>query len=482
MKLKQRLTLTNLSLLMIPPTVTLTAGLIFLYLFSTFTGARMGYDDFENAMKIRYEMFSAAESIWKNYPDSIAGSDFGAYLSSKMSDSKAEVFIIKDEEIVFRTAGILPSDVSRVKDKNPSIINNTIQLGDISFYIQNHIFTGQETSNVEIYLLIPTDSKIRGAEIFIIFLFVCFILSGLIVSIIATNKLLKNIAAPVDKLNKAVYEISEGNFSDEVAEDGVDEIRELFRSVEKMRIKLQESVRNREITDINRQTLISNISHDLKTPITSIKGYVEGIRDNIADTEEKKRKYLETVYSKAVLMDKMIDDLVFFSKLELGKAPYNFEKTEVVDYFRDCVEENIEDMKQSNIILQLENELEEKATVYIDRERMKRVMLNLLENAKKYRKEGPGSISIKLRGAPGRVIVEVKDSGLGIPKESLPFIFERFYRADNSRGKISGSGLGLSIAKQIVEDHKGTMWVLSKENEGTSFMISLNVLSSLEEP
>jgi len=481
MKLKQRLMLTNLSLLLIPTAVTLLIAFIALYLFTIFAGSKISYNDFENTLKIRYEMFSAAETIWKNSPDSLASPEFGAYLASKMNDTGTEVFITRDDEILFRTSGILPSDILIVKEEGPSLINNTVQIGGISYYLQKHEFTGKDPATISIYLLIPTDSKIKSAELFIILLLASFIISGLIVSVAVTNKLLKNIAAPVTKLNKAVFEISEGNLSDEIAEDGADEIKELFRSVEKMRIKLQESVKNREITDINRQTLISNISHDLKTPITSIKGYVEGIRDNIADTEEKKKKYLDTIYIKAVLMDKMIDDLVFFSKLELGKAPYNFEVTDPVAYFSDCVEENFEDMKQSDISLEFENELQGAFTVLMDRERMKRVMQNLLENAKKYRKEKAGSVKIKLRSVPGRVIIEVRDTGLGIPKENLPFVFERFYRADNSRGRVSGSGLGLSIAKQIVEDHKGSVWVVSKENEGASFMISLNTLSSTEE-
>lgn len=477
MKLKQRIMLTNLSLLAIPPLVTVLIGIILLYLFSTFTGTRIEYKDFENAMKNRYEMFSAAENIWKNSPETVAGAEFGAYLASKMSDTRSEIFISQEDRILFRTSGILPSDVSRVKENYPTSINSTIQLGEIFYYIQIHEFASQDSSDTAVYLLIPTDSKIKGAEIFLIILLVFFIISGLIVSVIVTNKLLKNIAAPVAKLNRAVFEISEGNLSNEIAEDGADEIKKLFRSIEKMRIKLQESVKNREITDINRQTLISNISHDLKTPITSIKGYVEGIRDNVADTEEKRKKYLDTIYSKAVLMDRMIDDLVFFSKLELGKAPYNFEKTDVVSYFKDCVDENTEDMKLSDITLEYENSLEGVTNVLVDKERMKRVILNLFENAKKYRKKGPGKVVLKLRSVPGRVIIEIKDTGSGIPKDSLPFIFDRFYRADNSRGKIPGSGLGLSIAKQIVEDHKGSIWVLSKENEGTSFMISLNILT-----
>ena len=258
-----------------------------------------------------------------------------------------------------------------------------------------------------------------------------------------------------------------------VIEEGDDEIREVLRALEKLRIKLDESVRTQMRYDDNRKMLISSISHDLKTPITSIKGYVEGILDGVAQTPEKKENYLRTVYAKADMLDNLIDDLLLYSKLDLHQIPFHLEPTDIARYMRDCVDESAPEMAQSGIAMTLEDRLAIPYAIALDRERMRRVFTNLFDNARKYMDKSEGCIQVVLRETPQTVVVEIADNGPGIPFEDLPMIFDRFYRSDTARSAAQGSGLGLAIAKEIVEGHGGRIWVVSQEAKGTQFMISL---------
>lgn len=316
------------------------------------------------------------------------------------------------------------------------------------------------------------DLKYELTCIAIIF-FVSFIVTNLITSYLFSKRILE----PISQLKNAVSEISLGNLNLEITEDGDDEIRELCADFEKMRVQLKDSVRIRRKYDDNRKMLVSSISHDLKTPITSIKGYVEGILDGVANTEEKIDAYLKTIYSKAQLMDIMIDDLLLYSRLDLNQVPFNFEKTNIIDFFQYCVDESIYELQKSNIEISLQNDLKEAKYVMLDKEKMQRVVLNIIDNSRKYMNKEKGQIVIMLRETKSSIIIEIKDNGSGIDKNHLNRIFDRFYRADPARTEIKGSGLGLAISKQIVEGHKGKIWAISHENLGTSIIISLAKLS-----
>ncbi|WML34780.1 HAMP domain-containing sensor histidine kinase [Clostridium sp. OS1-26] len=244
-----------------------------------------------------------------------------------------------------------------------------------------------------------------------------------------------------------------------------------------MRIQLKDSIRMKMKYDDNRKMLVSSISHDLKTPITSIKGYVEGILDGVANTPEKTEKYLKTIYSKAEQIDIMIDDLLLYSKLDLNQMPFNYEKTDIAKYFDYCIEESAPDLQKSDIKIYLKNDLKQSTHFIIDRERMRRVILNIIDNSRKYMNKENGQIAIMLRETNSSIIIEIKDNGSGINKNDINKIFDRFYRADLARSGTKGSGLGLAIAKQIVEGHKGKIWAVSCENYGTSIIISLAKIS-----
>jgi histidine kinase len=243
--------------------------------------------------------------------------------------------------------------------------------------------------------------------------------------------------------------------------------------LEEMRVRLKDSLEVQRKYEENRKNLISNISHDLKTPIMSIKGYIEGIKDGIADTPEKMDKYINTIYEKSRHMEGLIDELFLFSKLDLQKVSFDFQHMDLIEFLKYSVEDLSFDLEKIEGKINLTYE-EEKIFVKADLQKLKRVVLNIVGNSVKYKGDFPLTIDIFVKKEGVRIIVEIKDNGKGISKEHIPYIFDRFYRGDSSRNtSVGGSGLGLAICKQIIEKHGGNMWVESIKNKGTSIFFSL---------
>lgn len=271
------------------------------------------------------------------------------------------------------------------------------------------------------------------------------------------------------QLNKAAENIRDGNLDFYIDTKGHDEISELSESFEAMRKRLQMNAQEKLDAEQEHRMLISNIAHDLKTPITAIKGYSEGILDGVADTPEKQERYLKTIYNKANEMNTLINELTLYSNIDTNKIPYNFHKLNVKDYFTDCMEELEMDLENQHMQLTFFNYVDEDTLMIADPEQLGRVIHNIIGNAIKYmRAEEPSFISMRIKDVGDFIQVEIEDNGKGISNKDLPYIFDRFYRADASRNSAAGgSGIGLSIVKKIIEDHGGKIWATSKENVGT---------------
>ena len=261
------------------------------------------------------------------------------------------------------------------------------------------------------------------------------------------------IIRPLEKLHEAMNEIKEGNLDKVLVKENQEE-------------KLQYDRDNKE--------LISNITHDLKTPITSIKGYVEGILDGVARSPEQMNRYIRTIYNKANDMDRLIDELTFYTKIDANRIPYHFEKVRVSEFFRDCADEVGTEMEAGGMLFSYVSNVQTDVVVIADVEQMKRVINNIIGNSVKYNDKETGEIALRLEDDGDFVRVEIADNGKGIAREDLPNIFNRFYRADTSRSSSKGgSGIGLSIVKKIIEDHGGRVWARSEPGKGTKIIFSL---------
>lgn len=266
----------------------------------------------------------------------------------------------------------------------------------------------------------------------------------------------RSIAVPLVKLKKATQNIKEGNLDFVLDVEGKDEFSELCQDFEEMRRRLKESTEEKSLIEKENRELISNISHDLKTPITAVKGYVEGIMDGVADTPEKMDRYVRTIYNKTNEMDHLINELTFYSKIDTNRIPYTFNKLNVEDYFEDCSEEVGLELETRGIELVYANYVEKDVMVIADGEQIRRVIHNIISNAIKYMDKPKGIIQIRIKDVGDFIQIEIEDNGKGIGPKDLPYIFDRFYRTDVSRNSSKGgSGIGLSIVKKILEDHGG---------------------------
>ena len=190
--------------------------------------------------------------------------------------------------------------------------------------------------------------------------------------------------------------------------------------------------------------------------------------DGVADTPEKRDKYIRTIYNKANEMDTLINELTLYSKIDTNRIPYTFSKLNVEDYFSDCAEELGLEMETRGIELVYANYVEKGVQVIADGEQIRRVIHNIVSNAIKYMEKPKGIIQLRVKDVGDFIQVEIEDNGKGIAAKDLPNIFDRFYRTDSSRNSSKGgSGIGLSIVKKIIEDHGGRIWATSKEGIGT---------------
>lgn len=279
----------------------------------------------------------------------------------------------------------------------------------------------------------------------------------------------RSLITPIRKLQAAAENVRDGNLDFTIDGGGDDEIGQLCTTFEQMRKRLKDNAEEKLNNEMENKALISNIAHDLKTPITAAKGYAEGIIDGVANTPEKIDKYVRTIYNKTNEMDMLINELTLYSKIDASRIPYNFAKINVAEYFHDCIEEIGLELEAKGIGLSYYNYAMADTLIIADPEQMRRVINNIIGNSVKYMNKTEKFINIRIKDVGDFIQVEIEDNGQGIAQKDLPYIFDRFYRADASRNSATGgSGIGLSIVKKIIEDHGGKIWTTSKEDSGTT--------------
>lgn len=478
MNLKKRLIISNTITVIIPFIIVFIAVFIYMFVSTTLFKTDTNYNHFKSLVAAKSELLNEIKSMSELTPESIEDPKFQAYMYQKLSAINGEIIITKNNNVIFASKELNKIDIEKcLEEEKSKTLKKPIIIDNVSYIIEGTQLNFKDESRGNIILLAPVGSYNNPFNKFIIAIIIIFIISFVAVNVVMSYLYSTRIIKPIVLLKKSLAEISRGDLNFEILESGDEEIRELCTDFEHMRLQLKESIDTKIKYDDNRKMLISSISHDLKTPITSIKGYVEGILDGIANTPEKRELYLKTIYSKAEQIDVMIDDLLLYSKLDLNQIPFNYEKTDLVTYFQDCIDENSMELQKFNISITLQNDMKSSPYVKVDRDRFRRVIVNIIDNSRKYMDKTPGKVTIMLRETNSSSIIELRDNGVGIDKKDANKIFDRFYRADSARTDTKGSGLGLAIAKQIVEGHKGKIWAVSHGNDGTSIIISLAKIS-----
>ncbi|WP_368505580.1 sensor histidine kinase [Alkalihalophilus sp. As8PL] len=282
----------------------------------------------------------------------------------------------------------------------------------------------------------------------------------------------RTVLYPIREIYTATEEMRQGNLDYPVSYKRNDEIGRFISGFDLMRTHMKEADAKKRQYEKARKELIASISHDLRTPLSSIKGYVEGLTDGVIQNEKMQQKYLNVIKAKTIQLDHLIEDLFDYTKLELGQFSMMKEQLDSRLFFQMVVQEAQLDVSEKEVQIDVAGDIPS-VLMNIDPVRINQVMTNLIDNAVRY-----GGTKIELsfeqEVSLNEITVHLQDNGLGISKDDLPFVFDQFFRGDKSRSQdLGGTGLGLAITKSIVEAHAGRIWVKSSIGVGTTFSFTL---------
>lgn len=434
------------------------------------------YEDLSNSTRLlnrfTQTIFEEVQKKAKSNPESFLSTEYQDHLNKELKMKYSYLLVREGKELLYSGE---KEHMDTILEELPAYGDGALTRNgggyigrDIQALVKQVDFETPDQRTGSIFLITPIQNTLPQVKGLIREMGIAIILILILTSTLLTFWIYRGIMQPLRKLKIAAQEIRDGNLDFVLTTDCHDEIGALCNDFEEMRQRLKESAEEKVEFDKENKELISNISHDLKTPITAVKGYVEGIMDGVADSPEKMEKYIRTIYNKANEMDRLINELTFYSKIDTNRIPYTFTKLNVSSYFDDCVEELRLDLESKNIELAYFNYTDENTMIIADAEQLKRVINNIVNNSVKYMNKPRGYINIRVKDVGDYIQVEIEDNGKGIAQKDLPYVFDRFYRTDTSRNSSQGgSGIGLSIVSKIIEDHGGKIWVSSKLATGT---------------
>lgn len=305
---------------------------------------------------------------------------------------------------------------------------------------------------------------------FVLLIFLLFFGSIALVNTWIYRQTKKNILRPMSQLSAATNAIREGDFSATIDYRGTDELGMVCRNFRAMQLYLRDSVAERVQNEENRRELFSGISHDLRTPLTSIRGYTEALLAGIAATPEKQDRYLHAILSRAKDLERLIDDLSLYNRLAAHKLICHPELVTFGVPVRNYVEEEMGYLASKNVNVALH--IDDTVKVLLDEKEFRRILFNLFTNTIKYRDKDTSQVTITIGRRKGEAYFSYHDDGPGVSPDKLPHIFEAFYRADSARSKTSeGSGLGLAVVAEIAAAHNGR--AEARNEQGLTIIISI---------
>ncbi|MCC5437468.1 HAMP domain-containing sensor histidine kinase [Clostridium botulinum] len=335
-------------------------------------------------------------------------------------------------------------------------------------------FVAKPTGVYSIFALKGAVDDVTLTEFLPTYLIISFLAIAviLLLSLFFTRKMAWRVLRPLKALSDGAKRIESGDLSEPIIHKGKDEFAEVATAFNHMQESLLEERKKTAAYEEDRTDLIAGISHDLRTPLTSVKGYIKGLRDGVANTSEKREQYLSVAYKKACDMDVLLQKLFYFSNLETGNLPLTFSNGDLGDFARRFADDMRDEFEHKNIKIAVDI-TSVPHPVKIDPEQMRRVLLNIMENAMKYANTKPLILRISVWHQRDMEHLLFADNGQGVMDEHLSCLFERFWRIDEVGGVKNGegSGLGLYIVKYIVEAHGGL--VIAKNDNGLQIKISL---------
>lgn len=439
------------------------------------------YNDLANPVQVitmlTSEIYGQLTMVATDEPEKLEDKTYLEEMNNKLTQCNASLIVKVGDSIIYNGNHLDDAFMNKLPAYNEYFNNDNTGVyisGNNPSFVRQISYLNTNGEETDLYIVSSLSQTAPQFKRIVINLLLSIVTVLIMVSMFISWFVYWEFIRPINALKIGTNYIKAGNLDRDVEVINDDEIGELCESFNEMRAKLKESIDLRLRYEEENRELVSNISHDLKTPITAIKGYVEGIMDGVADTPEKMDRYIKTIYKKANEMDALINELSVYSKIDSSTIPYNFREISVAGYFGDCVEELGIDLESKNMKLNYINLCKKDTKVILDPEQIKRVVNNIITNAVKYNDKEQGIINIRIRDVKDGIEVEIEDNGKGIKEGELPYVFDRMYRADSSRNSSTvGSGLGLSIAKKIIEEHGGDIVAQSKEGMDTTIRFTL---------
>jgi len=365
-------------------------------------------------------------------------------------------------------------------------IKRRLLISNIRMIFISFVAFGFATRMVAFFLNIPNKPSPEAMEKFRdnynpdtlmtlwLMVFAIFIIIISIINNFFTHRMTKRIIEPLEPLNIGVRQIHDNNFSYRIEYKDNDEFRPVCDAFNEMAEKLETSSDQKKKDEANRRELIAGISHDLRTPLTSIKGCIEGIETGVAATPEMKEKYLAIIKNKTQDMEHIIEQLFLFSKLDMNEFPLSIRCVDMARAISDMIEESAPEYERRGLSIQLAD-IPQNMYVNADMLMFRNVIINILENSVKYKTSDHGQIEISITPINGFVLLRMIDNGPGVQADMLPKLFNIFYRTDLSRSTL-GSGLGLAISGKIIERMDGKIYAELPANGGLAINIQLPLI------
>jgi len=383
------------------------------------------------------------------------------------SKQQLSLMIYKDKELVF-SSGKLPDEIE-------NFLNIEIDNGIYATESQSFNLFSLKNDDFKIILaqIKGSDSLANYDNLFDILIVICAILS--IIFVVFFDRFLMKfvfdkIENPLKRLSTGVNEISSGNLDYKIAYDSDDEFSPVCKAFNQMADRLKDSTEALLKADSDRKELVAGLSHDLKTPLTSIRAYTEGLLSNIADTDEKRERYLRTILEKEHQLEEMVHQLLTFSKMELDSYKPKLEECDLVFEIEQIILPQIEEYKTRGLLIECNFKQTKNCKVLLDRELLERICANILSNSLKYKNKDTGTIVIACNYGK----ITFSDDGSGVPKAALQKLFDIFYRADPARANTGGgNGIGLAVVAKAVSFMGGTVRAENNRMGGLSVIIEL---------
>jgi signal transduction histidine kinase len=410
------------------------------------------------------------------HPDKLTDPAFWAGLDDDLNGNDAGLAVRRNDTVVFASSDL--GDWAALRGLPPygSLEGSLPPNGPVG---QRFRMLGQwdfplsDGAQLSVFLLWITQPWNTAVATFSTVMLTGFFVSTLGVGLLLTWLIGRSLVRPLRRLQDASARIAADDLSPSPPYTPRDELAPLFGAFETMRGRLEENRHLRERYEADRRDMIAHIAHDLKTPVTAINGYVQGILDGVASTPEKRRQYLEVIGAKARELDRRTDELFFFSSLDLGTLPYEFQTFDLGEFLQNLWQDLTHEYGPQGLTGPRPQLPPGPLPVRGDPARLRRVFANLADNTVKFRR-GDGVKWHWTLETSTKYRLSLVDDGVGIGEEALPHVFDRFYREDGSRTSlVPGTGLGLAIVKRIVEDHGGTVEASSGPGPGTTIVLEL---------